>query len=289
VPGSRPPLLPSSSRSSASQVTTPPAALNCRYDIASTGTGTSSIRACFARLRANFKYMVVNYIRIGSSYAYKCSSILSGIFFNASNPCGLPLAQFAEFASHIVTVQVTQPLYSITRLCDGIPREFGNATTTTTEIYATLDQTASWNEFFLPALASAIKAKPELLPYLYPCQIPARDCRVLWSSFARNTQTWVTQFQAGTLPAAPVCNTDENIPGHCTIRGGQVQLLYFPPVTTSSRDICATTTFNPFATTALPANGILLHTLRLPSLLTLCHSGRWCRLCDIPWSYTLCQ
>ncbi|KAI7238891.1 hypothetical protein KC330_g2336 [Hortaea werneckii] len=189
----------------------------------------------------------------GSEYASQCIHALTS--FSSKSSAWTSRHQTMSNTTTIVGgPSYTRVTYyeGATTLCDGHPRLTTSPGTSLSEGYLTFPGTG-------PTSTSTIV---NTYGHIYPhesasptCSVEPSDCDPFWVAYSTKMSEWSALGAAQTTPApqTPPCMNQSMASsaasfqssfrgcGLCTIYGQGVELVYFPPPPTVSRDMCAST------------------------------------------------
>ncbi|KAI6869299.1 hypothetical protein KC338_g3561 [Hortaea werneckii] len=187
----------------------------------------------------------------GSEYASQCIHTLTSFSSKSSAWSTRHLS-----VSNTTTI-VGGPSYSrvtyyegATTLCDGHPRLTTSPGTSLSEGWLTFPGTEP------TSTSTIVNTYGSAYPYATPsCSVNPSDCDPFWEAYSTKLSEWSALGAAQTTPApeTPPCmnqsmaSSDASFQasfrgcGLCTIYGQGVELVYFPPPATVSRDMCAST------------------------------------------------
>ncbi|KAI7074238.1 hypothetical protein KC343_g4866, partial [Hortaea werneckii] len=187
----------------------------------------------------------------GSEYASQCIHALTSFSSKSSAWSTRHLS-----VSNTTTI-VGGPSYSrvtyykgATTLCDGHPRLTTSPGTSLSEGWLTFPGTGP------TSTSTIVNTYGSAYPYATPsCSVNPSDCDPFWEAYSTKLSEWSALGAAQTTPApeTPPCmnqsmaSSDASFQasfrgcGLCTIYGQGVELVYFPPPATVSRDMCAST------------------------------------------------
>ncbi|KAI7285378.1 hypothetical protein KC345_g1705 [Hortaea werneckii] len=187
----------------------------------------------------------------GSEYASQCIHALTSFSSKSSAWSTRHLS-----VSNTTTI-VGGPSYSrvtyyagATTLCDGHPRLTTSPGTSLSEGWLTFPGTGP------TSTSTIVNTYGSIYPYATPsCSVNPSDCDPFWETYSTKVSEWSALGAAQTTPApqTPPCMNQSVASsaasfqesfrgcGLCTIYGQGVELVYFPPPATVSRDMCAST------------------------------------------------
>ncbi|KAI6847251.1 hypothetical protein KC332_g2461 [Hortaea werneckii] len=187
----------------------------------------------------------------GSEYASQCIHALTS--FSSKYSAWTSRHQTVENTTTIVGgPSYTRVTYyeDATTLCDGHPRLTTSPGTSLSEGWLTIPGTGPTSTSFI------VNTVGSIYPYSTPsCSVEPSDCDPFWEAYSTSLSEWSALGAAQTTPApqTPPCINQSMASwgsswaasfdgcGLCTIYGRGVELVYFPPPATVSRDMCAST------------------------------------------------
>ncbi|KAF1346046.1 hypothetical protein BDV97DRAFT_401412 [Delphinella strobiligena] len=198
----------------------------------------------------------------GSAYASECAKALRS-YSSVSSSWGAVHSSVVESTATLGGISIATLSYyrDASTLCDGHPRvTYSPAILLSTKVST------------IAGLPSSTTTFPVSMGWAFPvsapsCSIQTNDCDNLWQAYSTSLSRWDAQQYGASAsphgppnaarvtasPLAPPCVDSERVAaqssvmasltecGPCTIFGNGVQLLYFPPPSTVSRDMCAST------------------------------------------------
>ncbi|KAI7304816.1 hypothetical protein KC340_g12126 [Hortaea werneckii] len=187
----------------------------------------------------------------GSEYASQCIHTLTS--FSSKYSAWTSRHQTVSNTTTIVGgPSYTRVTYyeGATTLCDGHPRLTTSPGTSLSEGWLTFPGTGP------TSTSTIVNTVGHIYPYSTPsCSVEPTDCDPFWEAYSTRLSKWSALGAAQTTPApqTPPCMNQSmassaasfqssfNGCGLCTIYGRGVELVYFPPPATVSRDMCAST------------------------------------------------
>ncbi|GAB1739603.1 hypothetical protein NU219Hw_g4552t1 [Hortaea werneckii] len=187
----------------------------------------------------------------GSEYASQCIHTLTS--FSSKYSAWTSRHQTVENTTTIVGgPSYTRVTYyeGATTLCDGHPRLTNSPGTSLSEAFLTFPGTGP------TSTSTIVNTVGRIYPHETPtCSVEPSDCDPFWKAYSTKLSEWSALGAAQTTPApqTPPCMNQSaassdasfqssfNGCGLCTIYGQGVELVYFPPPATVSRDMCAST------------------------------------------------
>ncbi|KAI7162598.1 hypothetical protein KC349_g1888 [Hortaea werneckii] len=187
----------------------------------------------------------------GSEYASQCIHALTS-FSSKSSAWSSRHLSVSNTTTIVGGPSYTRVTYyeGATTLCDGHPRLTTSPGISLSEDFLTFPGTGP------TSTSTIVNTYGRIYPHETPtCSVEPSDCDPFWQAYSTKMSEWSALGAAQTTPApqTPPCmnqsmaSSDASFQssfygcGLCTIYGQGVELVYFPPPATASRDMCAST------------------------------------------------
>ncbi|KAI7222035.1 hypothetical protein KC333_g1358 [Hortaea werneckii] len=187
----------------------------------------------------------------GSEYASRCIHALTS-FSSKSSAWSTRHLSVSNTTTIVGGPSYTRVTYyeGATTLCDGHPRLTTSPGTSLSEGWLTFPGTGP------TSTSTIVNTYGRIYPHETPtCSVEPSDCDPFWQAYSTKMSEWSALGAAQTTPApqTPPCMNQSMASsaasfqssfrgcGLCTIYGQGVELVYFPPPPTVSRDMCAST------------------------------------------------